>query len=120
MTVTRWRRRVMIGFAALALSGALGILELIGFLWLEHRSQVTLPTPTGSFAVGRTIRDWTDSATVDTLAPVKGAKRELLVWIWYPAAPGQSVVVDDYVPAQLRPKTEASNIWTFLTRDASK
>src|SRR5205814_3267144 len=120
MTMTRLRGRLLKAFAALALSGALGILALIGFLSIEHRSEVTLPKPTGLYAVGRTIRDWTDSATVDSLAPIKGAKRELLIWIWYPAAAGQSVVMDDYVPAQLRPKTEASNIWTFLTRDVSK
>jgi len=101
----------------------LGVGALLGFAWLEHRSDVTLPTPTGSFAVGRTIQDWTDSVAVDTLAPIPGTKRELLVWIWYPASGGHSNVVDDYLPARLRPKAEPSegaNIWTFLTRDASK
>src|SRR5207253_1940657 len=102
--------------------GVLGIAVLFGFLWLEHRSEVTLPTPTGSLAVGRTIQDWTDSLTLDTLAPIPGTKRELLVWIWYPAAAGTSVVMDDYLPVQLRPKDASggANIWTLLTRDASK
>ena len=116
------RRRVR-GLAAFAGLGVLGIGTLFGFLWLEHRSEVTLPTPTGSFAVGREIQDWTDSMAVDTLAPVPGAKRELLVWIWYPAAAGQSAVLDDYLPTRLRPKAEASgaaNMWTLLTRDVSK
>jgi len=41
--------------------------------------------------------------------------------MWYPAA-GQSGVTDDYVPAELGPKAEASggaNIWTLLTREVS-
>ena len=33
---------------------------LIGALWLEHRSEVALPEPTGPFAVGRDVYDWTD------------------------------------------------------------
>jgi pimeloyl-ACP methyl ester carboxylesterase len=116
-------RRVLKGFAVLAVLGVLGIAALVGFLWLENRSEVTLPTPTGSFAVGRAIYDWTDSAGLDTLAPVPGTKRELLVWIWYPSAAGPAVVMDEYLPAHLRPKAEAAgraNIWTFLTRDVSK
>ena len=36
---------------------------VVGALWLEHRTEITLPTPTGSFAVGRAIYDWTDDAT---------------------------------------------------------
>ena len=62
--------RLLKGFAIVGLSGMFGIAALFGVLWLEHRSAVTLPTPTGSFAVGREIQDWTDSAAVDTLAPL--------------------------------------------------
>jgi predicted dienelactone hydrolase len=29
--------------------------------------------------------DWVDSNSIDHLAPVSGVKRELTVWIWYPA-----------------------------------
>jgi len=104
----------------MALLGVLMIGGLCAFVWIEHRSVATLPTPSGSFAVGRTIYDWADVA-LDSLAPVAGTKRELLVWIWYPAA-AQSAAMDDYVPAELRPKSDASggaNIWTLLTRDAS-
>jgi len=114
--------RLLRGFTVVALTGALAIAALFGLLWLEHRSEVTLPTPTGAFMVGREIQDWTDSAAVDTLAPVPGAKRELLVWIWYPAAAGRAAVIDAYVPTQLRPKAEdpdGANIWTLLTRDVS-
>src|SRR5512132_1934512 len=119
----RLARRIFKGFALLAMLGVFGIVVLVGFLWLEHRSELTLPTPTGSFAVGRAIYDWTDDATLDTLAPVPGTKRELLVWIWYPSAPGKSAAMDDYAPAQLRPNADVPKgplIWRLLTRDASK
>jgi pimeloyl-ACP methyl ester carboxylesterase len=122
MSTSRWTHRILLGFAALSAVGALGIAALFAFLWFEHRSTVELPAPTGSFAVGRTIQDWTDPVALDTLAPVPGTTRELLVWIWYPSSPGQSVALDNYVPAQLRPKPAAAgdaNIWTLLTRDVS-
>ncbi len=95
-------RRIFKGFAVLAMSGVLGAGALLLSLWLEHWTAITLPTPTGPFAVGRAIYDWADGAALDTLAPVPGTKRELLVWIWYPAAPGQSVAMADYLPAQMR------------------
>ncbi|MBI3681181.1 MAG: family membership [Acidobacteria bacterium] len=99
----------------------LGVGALLVSLWLERRAELTLPTPTGSFAVGRAIYDWTDDAKLDVLAPVPGTKRELLVWIWYPSAAGQSVAMDDYVPAQMRVAAgPASGPWRLLTRDASK
>jgi len=106
-------------FTAIAMLGCLAVGTLLAFLWIEHRSKVTLPIPTGPFTVGRTIRDWTDSVEVDPLAPVPGTKRELLVLIWYPSANGQSVVADDYLPLELRPLPETddrANIWTLLTR----
>jgi len=117
----RW---VLKGFALLALLGFLGIGALVGSLWLEHRTDLTLPTPTGSIAVGRATYDWADDATPDTLASVPGTKRELLVWIWYPSATGQpAALLDDYLPVPLRAEVErdlGTLIGTFLTRDLSR
>ncbi|HXP61766.1 MAG TPA: hypothetical protein VN829_14825, partial [Dongiaceae bacterium] len=122
LSQTRLARRIFKGFSVLAMFGVLGAGVLLGALWLEHRTGLTLPTPTGSFAVGRAIYDWADDVHTDKLAPVPGTKRELLVWIWYPSAPRQSVAVGDYVPAQLRAEgaPPGSPIFRFLTRDVSK
>ena len=109
--------------AVVAMLGVLGIAVLLGSLWLEHRTEVTLPTPTGPFAVGRTTHAWTDDANLDELAPVAGTNRELLVWIWYPAAAGPSTAMDDYLPAPLRAAVERDRgalISRFLTRDLSR
>jgi len=125
MSITlRWMFKA---FAILALAGVLGIGALLGSLWLERRSETTLPAPTGTFAVGRAIYDWKDDATLDALAPIPGTKRELLVWIWYPSAAGQSAA-DDYIPAQMRtaaarvrrPATILGSLFGLLTRDVSK
>ncbi len=114
-------RRIFKGFALLVMLGVLGVAALLGSLWLERRTALTLPAPTGPFAVGRAIYDWTDDAKLDTLAPVPGTSRELLVWIWYPSAAGQSVEMDDYVPAQMRAAAgPARGPLGFLTRDLSK
>ena len=123
MTCRRLTRRVLTALSVLAVLGFLAFLSLLGSLWLEHRTDVTLPTPTGSFAVGRAIYHWTDDAA-DTLAPVPGTKRELVVWIWYPAAAAQSpATTDDYLPATWRSAVERARggvISGLLTRDLSK
>ncbi len=100
--------------------GAVGLTLLLAVLWTEHRSDITLPAPTGSFAVGRVIYDWTDDAHTDPLAPVPGTKRELLVWIWYPSAPAQSAAIADYLPAPMRAAAEAGGPLSLLTRDLAK
>lgn len=123
MTIARFLHRLSRGCAVLAMFGVLGIAALFAFVWLEHRSDITLPAPTGPFPVGRDIEDWIDPVGVDTLAPIPGTRRELLVWVWYPAAAGQTAVVDDYLPVPLRPKAEPAdrtNIWTLLTRNVTK
>jgi dienelactone hydrolase len=117
----RLARRVFKGLVVLAMLSVLGVAALLGSLWFEHRTAVTLPIPTGTFAVGRAVYDWADNETVDTLAPVPGTKRELLVWIWYPSAAGQSAAMDDYVPAQMRAAAGPSGgLLRLLTRDLSK
>jgi predicted dienelactone hydrolase len=115
-------RRILRVFAVLAMLGVLGVAALLLSLWLEHTSEVTLPTPTGPFAVGRALYDWADDGTLDTLAPMAGTKRELLVWVWYPAAAGQPAAIDDYLPAPLRKAEEGQSgaLLTLRTRDPSK
>jgi dienelactone hydrolase len=121
MFKTRLARRIFRGFTVLAMFGVLGVAVLLGSLWLEHQTEVTLPIPTGPFAVGRTIYDWTDEVRLDALAPIPGTKRELLVWIWYPSAAAQSVAMDDYVPAQMRAAAgPTGGLLKLLTRDLSK
>jgi dienelactone hydrolase len=115
-------RRIIKGFAELVMLVVPGVAALLGTLWLEHRIPLTLPVPTGPFAVGRAIYDWRDDGTMDTLAPFSGTRRELLVWIWYPSPAGPSVAVGDYVPAELRAGLAPGGISIFklLTRDLSK
>jgi predicted dienelactone hydrolase len=114
--------RIFRGFAILAILAVLGVSALFVSLWLEHRTQVTLPPPTGPFAVGRALYDWADDENLDALAPVPGTKRELLVWIWYPAAAGQSATIDDYLPDARAAVQRSGGAWIskLLTRDLSK
>lgn len=131
MFKTRLARRIFKGFAMLAMLGVLGVGVLLGSIWLEKRTEVTFPALTGPFAVGRGIYAWADDAQSDPLAPVPGTRRELLVWIWYPAAAGQSAaMMDDYVPTSLRAPAPPSGGplisrlliqgLGLLTRDSSK
>ena len=116
--------RILKGFALLAMSAVVGGAALLAVLWLEHRTDVTLPAPTGSFAVGRATFAWADEAHPDPLAPIQGTKRKLCVWIWYPAATGQKTpIMDDYLPAPWRAADERASgvlLSQFLTRDLSK
>src|SRR5581483_9940207 len=81
------------------------VAALIGVLlaaWWEHRGPLLLPPLAGPFPVGRTAFDWTDASRFDLLAPDKGAKRELTVWIWYPASIDASATASEYLPAPWR------------------
>lgn len=126
--MTQLRQRIFKLLAIMAVLAVAAIGSLLGALWLEHRTEVTLPMPTGSFGVGRTVFDWIDHKAQDALAPAPGIQRELLVWVWYPAEAGAAE--DDYVPAFARTPARPDRgplilrplIWVFdlLTRDPSK
>ncbi len=120
MTRSPLARRVIKRLIALVVLGAVGLVTLLVALSLERRRDITLPNPTGPFAVGRTTFDWKGESP-DPLAPVGGTKQEVLVWIWYPAA-GQTAVTDDYLPAPWRAAIEGtrSGLIRILTRDLSK
>lgn len=107
-------------FAGLVLFVFTGIAAILGLLRLEHGFAVELPAPTGSYAVGRVTYHWVDPSRIDSLAPVAGQKRELIVWIWYPAAPTTSAQPAEYQPAPLRNavgREQGTVMSKFFTRD---
>jgi hypothetical protein len=83
-----------IGLAAGVLVALLGLLSVA----IQRSRTVTLSTPTGQYAVGRVLYDWTDESRQDTLTSSAGHDRELTAWVWYPADPQPSAVPASYLP----------------------
>lgn len=44
-----------------------------------------VPAPTGSYPVGRTAFHWVDSSRTDPFAASVSSRREVMVYVWYPA-----------------------------------
>jgi predicted dienelactone hydrolase len=81
------------------LGGVLGLGLLIGYLSIQRNTPLSLPAPSGPYAVGRTLYDWVDTSRLDALAGQPNQKRELLVWVWYPAQTDTSEAPAPYLPA---------------------
>jgi dienelactone hydrolase len=124
MTIPKFIRVIVRTVAGTALFAVVGLAVLFGALWIDHIRETKLPTPSGPFAVGRTMCDWSDASTSDLMAPQPGTKRQLLAWIWYPAAPQQaSQTVAEYLLAPWRTAIERHSgvlLTQFLTRDLSR
>ena len=114
-------RKILRRIVLIVVSGVpAALLCLFAGIWLEHLLPLELPRPSGPFGVGRIVESWIDSTHMDSLAPAPGVRRELLVWVWYPAPPRGAGTTSEYVPTALRRKDEpmdAGNIWTWLTKD---
>lgn len=119
---SRFIKRLVLSIAVLALFAIAGLLLLFGLLWREHKTEIALPTPTGHFAVGRATYTWVNNAETDELAPSPGAKREVVVWIWYPSVAATSAASAEYLPVQWRSALAQHSgvlMTQFLTRDSS-
>ena len=57
-----------------------------------------LPAPTGQHQVGRVQFDWVDTSRADPHDASR--KRELVVWVWYPAAAAPDAVVGEWMPGE--------------------
>jgi pimeloyl-ACP methyl ester carboxylesterase len=108
--------------AVAAIAGV--VVALVAFLllvmWWEHRRALTLPTPTGRFGVGRTTFAWTNDLEADELGLSPGSKRQVLVWMWYPAAPWHTDTPTEYLPGPWRAavaKQEGLLMRWFFKRD---
>src|SRR5208283_2065598 len=108
--------------AALTLLAFAGLALLFALLWREHKTEITLPTLTGHFAVGRATDTWVNNAQRDELAPSPGAKREVIAWMWYPSETATTAAPAEYLPAAWRSalaKDLGVLMSRFLTRDLS-
>jgi predicted dienelactone hydrolase len=120
--IKRLIRRLLKGLAAIALVGVAGLISLLTLLWWEHKTDITLPAPTGPFAVGRTTYTWVNNAETDELAPSPGSRRQLAVWLWYPAPTVPSAAPAEYLPAPWRAALQQRSgvlMSKFFTRDLS-
>jgi predicted dienelactone hydrolase len=120
---TRFFKRFIQLFAALALLAIIACLALFALLRLEHKKETTLPTPTGRFAVGRTMFTWVNNAETDELAPTPATKREVVAWMWYPAAASSSAAPAEYLPATWRAalaQASGTLMSQYLTRDLAQ
>jgi dienelactone hydrolase len=67
-----------------------------------------LPSPTGPYSVGRASLERSDESRADAASP--DGHRQLVVWLWYPAAKGQQRM------AAWQPGKWAELYWTRLLR----
>ena len=106
--------------AAVAVVGLALVAILLLVMWREHKTAITLPTPTGHFAIGRTTYAWTNEAETDEFALSPGSKRQVLVWVWYPAVRSNRDAPAEYLPGQWRAalaKRQGVFLRSFLKRD---
>jgi predicted dienelactone hydrolase len=88
------------GVAAALILGLIAAIVLA--LWVEHNQPVILPALTGPYPVGRAAFDWVDESRPEELAPETRAKRELTLWMWYPASIDKSSRPSRYEPRAWR------------------
>ena len=58
----------------------------------------TLPTPSGTFGIGRIGYEWIDLSRPDAYSTAPQAHRDLMVYLWYPSPRGNSQEEGWYLP----------------------
>ena len=99
LSLRRTLGRTIRAFVVLVLAAGAA---LAVFLVRGSGQPVVLPNPTGPYAVGRVSYDWVDPWRAETFAPreagARASKREIMVWLWYPATPGPDAPTGAYLP----------------------
>jgi hypothetical protein len=79
---------------------------MTGFVWffllVTAQSSTIDIQPSGPFAVGRVIYHWVDPTRTEGLSKVPNTRREIMVDVWYPAAPAKSAQAAPYLPDAAR------------------
>lgn len=91
--LVKYRKAIIVALSAIF---ALIVVFII-YLRINRYIPLEMPVPSGIYPVGRLQYDWTDTSRIDPLADQGTPKRELVVWIWYPASVGLSAA-SEYLP----------------------
>jgi predicted dienelactone hydrolase len=117
--IIKWLVRIL---TAVAMFAVAALALLFALLWREHKTEITLPAPTGHFAVGRTTYAWTNPAATGESAASPASKREVVVWLWYPSGAMPPGTTAEYLPAPWRAALAQYSgvlLTEFFTRDLS-
>jgi predicted dienelactone hydrolase len=102
----RMRSSAKVRLAAGAVVAVLcGIAAVCSYLLPMFR----LPKPTGSYAVGTRTLFLVDASRAEDASSNSNGKRELMVQVWYPAAPGGNPI------ARYRPRRETTLLSSYLS-----
>jgi predicted dienelactone hydrolase len=117
--IRSWWKRILIGCGVVGVLGAaIGIAFLI-YLVSAYRRPLALLVPSGPYAVGRTAYDWVDESRSDPLADRAGEKRELPVWVWYPAEAGPGQTAGYLPPAWLKAQDANAGLGKYIESNYS-
>jgi len=78
-----------------------------------------LPEPSGTYGIGRVGFDWVDTSRPDRYATKPGAHREMMVYLWYPAAKAEDVQ-GAYQPGAKQMDADAQAAAFYHEDDAAK
>jgi predicted dienelactone hydrolase len=96
------------------------VVAFAGYLLILHNQPLVLPAPTGSHHVGRIEYDWVDDHRIDPLSDTANEKRELLVWVWYPASESVPGSTAPFLPAAwVKAHERDQGIGRFIEADFS-
>ena len=87
-----------LGPRACAWSACVAMLAHTALPVAQPIAKASLPEPSGAFGVGRTSYNWVDIARQNPFASDSSARRELMVYLWYPTEPGQRTSASEYLP----------------------
>jgi hypothetical protein len=103
--------------AWLVAGAAFGGLGALAYLWRRRKRATRLPTPGGRYPIGRISYHWVDTARAETLSGAVAHSRELMVWVWYPAAPAPEAAPAAYLTAAWAAAEERERgVWALFNQ----
>jgi predicted dienelactone hydrolase len=102
---------IMIGLAAI---GIIAVIGLVMYVAIERSRPERLPAPAGTYTVGRYEFVWSDPFRADPFSGDPARRRELPIWIWYPAQAHNTAAPAPYLPedwSQARAQDSPVRAW---------
>ncbi|MCH5584429.1 hypothetical protein MK805_05540 [Shimazuella sp. AN120528] len=93
------KRSLLRLFLSLIAIGLVVLILLSAYFLIQRNKTLVLPKPTGKFPVARIGYDWIDKSRYEYYSKIKGKKRKLSIWIWYPAELNKNAKKAEYFPS---------------------